>query len=162
MMRSIGTVFLLAVALTACQTNNDLGMSTGDSTSTDTPYGDTGVAAPTMPIPGLPLSSEQRFTDIPLPAELFEDNERSFVFESATLQIGRMVYQTKHSVNEVAQFYIRECPAADWQLESVLQAEGVHLVFRKQGKRLDVSARKEGRRQTVVLLLTPDSEGKAL
>ncbi|HEX71975.1 MAG TPA: hypothetical protein ENN65_01505 [Candidatus Hydrogenedentes bacterium] len=162
MMRAIVITVLLTAALSACQTGGDPGAGMGDAAYPDTLSSEAGVAAPTMPLPGLPLSSDQRFSDIPLPADLHEDHARSFVFESATIQIGRMVYTTKHSVNEVAQFYIRECPAADWRLESVLQAEGVHLAFRKKDKRLDVSVRTEGRRQTVVLLLTPDPEGRTL
>jgi len=106
----------------------------------------------------LPLSAEQRFKDVPLPQDAHEDLERTYVYESGTLQIGRMVYTSKASINELAQFYIRECPAAEWKLERALQAGGAELLFRKPGKRLDVEIRSQGvgRSQLLVLNLTPD------
>ncbi len=87
---------------------------------------------------GLQASSETRFPDVPLPVGVKEDRERTFVYESQALQIGRMVYTSRHSVNEVAQFYIREAPKYNWELTSVLQAEGAHLSFEKPGKRMQV------------------------
>ena len=109
--------------------------------------------------PGLLPATEHRFKDIPLPAEVKEDLDRTFVFRSATLEVGRMVYTSKAGMNELAQFYLNECPAADWRLENVLQAESVTLLFTKPDKRLDVTVRDLGvpRGRLLVLLLTPDA-----
>ena len=93
---------------------------------------------------GLAASSETRFPDVPLPIGVKEDMQRTFVYESDSLQIGRMVYTSKHSVNEVAQFYIREAPKFNWILTSVLQAEGTHLSFEKSGKRMLIVVRVSG------------------
>lgn len=118
------------------------------------------VDAPPVVEPGLRLSPQQRFADVPLPEGAQEDLERTYVFESKDLQIGRMVYMVKAKVAELGQFYIRECPASDWKLESVLQAEGAELVFAKPGKRLHVSIRPQGVTRgggsLLVLNLTPD------
>lgn len=107
----------------------------------------------------LQLSTNQRMKDVPLPAKAKEDLERSYVYESATLQVGRMVYTVRASVNEIAQFYIDNAPAAGWQLINLNQAEGgATLLFRKEGKKLDVSVIPLGvlRSQRLVLQLVPD------
>lgn len=118
------------------------------------------VDAPAPPVEGLPLSALRRFEDIPLPQRLTEDPERTYVYETPALQIGRMVYTSRAAVNELSQFFIDELPGSGWELESVLEAEGAHLIFSKPGKRLEVSIRKQGisRGHVLVLNLTPDSE----
>lgn len=180
-------ILILSALFCACQTSNTVpALEAGLAAPS---AGDEGVPAPTPDIvedknvtapstmteatgktpppaekPGLALSNEQRFSDVPLPAKLKEDSEHSYVFESDTLQIGKMVYKTKASVNELAQFYIRECPAADWKLESMLQSDGVYMVFIKPGKRLIVSVEeKHGVHPHRVLTLnfTPDPGSKA-
>jgi len=86
-------------------------------------------------------AASTRFPDVPLPEKLKEDDERTFVYESRALQIGRMVYTSKWSMNELAQFYISEAPKFNWTLTSVLQADGAHLAFEKPGKRMLVLVR---------------------
>lgn len=112
------------------------------------------------PEPGLELAIDQRFSDIPLPLNLKPDPDRTYVFENRTLQIGRMVYTTRDSVNDLAQFFIRECPAADWELDSITQASGAELVFRKPGKRLAVTIRDLGvsRGRELIINMTPETE----
>jgi len=110
------------------------------------------------PEPGLALSASQRFTDVPLPQGVTEDFEKTFVYEDANIQIGRMVYTTKASVNELAQFYIRECPTADWKLQNVIQADGADLLFLKAKKRLEVTVRDLGitKGRQLILIVTPE------
>lgn len=123
-----------------------------------------GVASPT-PAPstdidsGLPLARTQRFKDVPLPSDLRQDLDRTYVYESGSLQIGRLVYTSKASVQELAQFYIRECPAAGWRLDRVLEAEGAQLIFTKPGKRLEVMVKPQGtaRSRLLILNLTPEA-----
>lgn len=108
--------------------------------------------------PGLMLAAQQRFPDIPLPANANEDLDRTYVYQAQGIEIGRMVYSSRASVQELAQFYIREMPASDWKLESVTQAESsAALVFTKPGKRLDVSVNAPGvgRARELVLHLVP-------
>lgn len=116
------------------------------------------LSSPVVPEPGLQLSTNQRFKDVPLPTGLDEDQERSYVYQSSTLEIGRMVYTTRDTVNALALFYIKECPTADWKLQNSLQANGVNLTFTKAGKRLQVTIQKHrfGKRM-LILNLTPET-----
>ena len=152
--------YLLAIVLCAtmigCQTDDAPG---GSYEPPEVGGTSEGVPAPPLSQQGLPMSPHQRFSDIPLPANMYEDLEHSYVYESKDLQIGRMVYDTEANTTEVAQFFIDECPAAGWHLESTVQAEGIQLVFRKPGKRLlvAVSPKRFSRtKQKVILHLTPD------
>ncbi len=106
---------------------------------------------------GLPLATNTRFADIPLPLGVKEDLDRTYVFESQGFRVGRMVYTSRDGVSDVAQFYIRECPVADWKLNSAVQAEGVQLQFVKGAERLDISVQSPGigRATVLILHLTP-------
>lgn len=109
--------------------------------------------------PALQMAPNQRFKDVPLPMKAKEDLERSYVYESPTMQFGRMVYTIRASVNDIAQFYIDACPAADWQLVSVKQASGgAELLFRKPDKKLEVSVAPLGffRGKRLILHLVPE------
>lgn len=122
-----------------------------------------GSTAQTL-VPGLGLSSEQRFSDVPLPMDLKEDSEHSYVFESESLQMGKIVYHTHASVADLSSFYLRECPAAEWKLDNKLESGTVYMVFLKPGKRLLVTIeRKHGciPYRLLTLNLTPDSGTKA-
>lgn len=150
MKHSVGAVFVLAIALTACQSNSG-GFSKNGGSAT----GQMGGASV------IPPMSSTRFSDVPLPKGSKEDLERSFVYESHSLQIGRMVYKTKHRVSEVAQFYIQEAPQYDWKLISVMQAEGAQLAFEKPGKHMWVTVHRDGffgRKSTLIVNLIPEDE----
>ena len=118
-------------------------------------------AAPVIEAPGLALSPDQRFKDIPLPVGLKEDLERTFVYQSSALEVGRMVYSTRASIYDLAQFFLTECPTAGWKLRNVLEAEGKTLVFAKPGKELEIVVLPlgvaAGRR--VSITLRPAAEG---
>lgn len=109
--------------------------------------------------PGLVPSSTPRFKDVPLPMNAKEDPERTFVFQSSTLEMGRMVYSTKDDVNALLNFYIQESPNQGWTLQNVLEAQGKTLVYTKLGKRMEVNVQNlgmaKGRRLTITLI--PDS-----
>lgn len=95
-------------------------------------------SAPVVEAPGLALSPDQRFKDIPLPVGLKEDLDRTFVYQSSNLEVGRMVYTTRSTIYELTQFFLAECPTAGWKLRNVLEAEAKTLVFAKPGKELEV------------------------
>lgn len=99
----------------------------------------------------------QRFPDVPLPDGVKEDFERTYVYQSSTLQVGRMVYTLRADVNDIVQFYIKECPNHGWKLDNVLQGDGVQLNYSKPGKKLQVNIRPQGigRPKQIVLTLTP-------
>jgi hypothetical protein len=158
MRQVIVVMAMLTVVLPACksmpwqQTSNPSVAQMG-SVDTKTPY-----EAPIVPEPGLPLSTEQRFKDIPLPTGLKEDIERTFVYESASLQVGRMVYTSRASLNDLTQFFLKQCPTADWKLQNVLEAEAKTLLFTKPGKRLEIAVQNLGvaKGRRVILTLKPD------
>lgn len=116
-------------------------------------------------VSGVIPATETRFPDVPLPSKLKEDVERTFVYESRSLQIGRLVYTSKWPLNDLAQFYIKETPKFNWTLVSVLQADGIHLTFEKPGKRMMVLLRESrvlrGGSQ-LIINLTPDESSSPL
>ena len=146
----------LAVLLPACLSNS--------APASDVEFLDADTAGAPVSVPaetGLPLATKQRFSDIPLPADLREDAGRTYVYQAPGLDIGRMVYTSKDSVNELAQFFIREMPAQDWILRSSTQAENsVDLAFTKPGKRLEIKVSSGGmtRSNELVLHLVPQPE----
>ncbi len=110
---------------------------------------------------GLELSTNQRFKEVPLPEKAKEDADRSYVYESAALQIGRMVYNIHANPNDIANFYISECPAAGWKLDNAQQALGnTYLLFTKPGKRLEVTVQPlgMGRGQRLILHMVPNGQ----
>lgn len=117
--------------------------------------------APVVESPGLALSPDQRFKDIPLPVGLKEDLDRTFVYQSTTMEVGRMVYSSRASVYDLAQFFLKECPTSGWKLRNVLEAEGKTLIFSKPGKELEILVMPMnvalGRR--VSITLRPAAEG---
>lgn len=150
MFRNVIAALALITALGACATATDDAVSSGSALSADTEAADAAS--------GLAAAPEQRFPDIPLPADVRENMERTFVYQAPGLEVGRMVYTSKATVQELSQFFIRELPALDWTLESVTQAENsVSLFFNKPEKRLEVTVSGQGiaRSQEIVLHLKP-------
>jgi len=115
-------------------------------TSTGLPEGTTTL------VPGT-----QRFKDVPLPDKVKEDFDRSYVYESSTMQVGRMVYNIRADVNDIAQFYIKECPKNGWKLDNVIQGDGIQLNYSKEGRKLQVNIRSRGigRPKQLITTLTP-------
>lgn len=131
-----------------------------DDTPKGMPAAPSATAAEAAPKPsGLEQATNQRFKEVPLPAKAKEDPERSYVYESSTLQIGRMVYNIHAEPNDIANFYISEAQAAGWKLNNVQQALGnTYLLFTKTGKRLEVTVQPlgMGRGQRLILHMVPD------
>lgn len=122
------------------------------------------TGTPAAPPSGLAVSAKPRFQEVPVPEKAKEDLERSYVYESKDIQIGRMVYDIRADVNEVANFYLENCPAAGWRLESVNEASGgVRILFTKPGKRLEVSVETVGfgRPKRLILHLVPEGGKEA-
>lgn len=154
-MKNLAVLMLLAVsvALAGCQS-----MPWQKKSSPPVEGGDASYESPAPTEQGLALAPDQRFADIPLPVGVKEDLEKSFVYESSSLQVGRMVYMTKSSVTELTSFFIRECPTAGWTLRSVTQAGGADLLFTKTGKKLTVNVRDLGitKGRQLVVTMVPD------
>lgn len=148
---------LLLPMLTACQTG---GGTTGEVAPLE-PLPADGKEAPIPPESGLAMATEQRFSDIPLPANAKQIPERTYVYETSELQVGRMVYTSKAAMGELANFYIKECPAGGWTRESLTETAGLHLGFTKPGKRLDIDISEQGvgRPRLLVINLQPVPTG---
>lgn len=145
---SVGVTMALLFSLTACNTIGGKSESASADPLSGSGYIEPGALAP----------AEPRFADVPVPNGAREDIQRSYVFESSSLQIGRMVYSVKAPITEVAQFYIQRCPTYGWRLETVLQAEGAQLLFDKPDKRLHVTITDPGiakRGVELIVHLTP-------
>ena len=155
---------VLGIALSACTTMQNPFSKSSTPPPAELPPDNAAPAAsnpPAGPPPeeGLALAPSQRFADVPLPVGVKEDPEKTFVYEDKSLQIGRLVYTTRSSVNELTNFYIREAPTGSWKLINNIQAAGQELQFVKPGKRLTVIVRELGapKGRQLVLTVTPDT-----
>ncbi len=109
------------------------------------------------PHPGLSLAPQQPFRDVPIPRGLSYDGDRSFIYERAGLEVGEAVYTTRHSVNELVEFFVRECAAAGWSLANRVQGQGAELAFERSNRELRIAIRDGGffRGRHVFLRVTP-------
>lgn len=160
MIRALALLVVVAVLLPACQSG---GMPWQKQqppavSPVDTPSTMGAHSAPVVP-QGLARSSESRFKDVPMPIGLNEIPERSFVFENDTLQVGRMAYSSRAKVNDLVQFFLDECPKAQWKQINVLEAEAKTIELTKPGKKLIISVQNMGpmKGRLVLITLTPDS-----
>ncbi len=152
---AIVTMVLAVVVLTGCETtpfqkSDKPPVELLDSNDS----GGTSITAP-----GLIPAMARRFKEVPLPEGLREDTERSFVYDSKSTQVARMVYYTKDSLSELARFYIKYAPEDGWKLISTTQVdESVTLLFGKPGRRLDVTASRQGvgRSNRLLVLYLPE------
>ena len=144
---------LAGLAMGACKSGSG-SSANNDSTTSGAPVLRTGLVP----------SIQTRFSDVPLPMGIKEDIERTFVYESQSLQIGRLIYTTKSSATEVAQFYIEEAPQHNWKLVNVLRADGTHLTFEKPDKHMMVLVRPlgvgRGGTQLIITLTPADATGQ--
>lgn len=109
------------------------------------------------PEEGLEAATARRFPDVPLPSGL-RASDRTWVYQSDTLRVGRMVYKSKHGAVELAQFFIKHCPEEGWELGPVVQADEITVKFTKSGELLGLTVRDlgMGRGREIELQLTPE------
>jgi hypothetical protein len=113
--------------------------------------------APPPGASGLALSSDQRFPDVPVPVGMTPDPDRTYVYDTGNLKVGRLVYKTRASSSEIGEFYLREAPAAGWKFERMVETAGLELYFTKEGKRMTVTVAPlgMGRGQRLVINYNP-------
>jgi len=144
MRRSLVLLVILGLALSACQSVRWPWQKQTVPPPDLSDLEDEDLPEPPPPVEGaLRVSSQQRFTDIPLPVGARED-PRTYVFQSASLRVGRLVYTMRASMADLANFFMSECPAADWELKTFVQADGAELTFMKGGEVLLVRIREVG------------------
>ena len=146
---------LLAVTLAGCQ--NMPWQRDSDVGGVDY-YEDGDYDAP-IDEPGLAMSPDTRFQDIPLPDGLREVPEQTYVYETRNLRMGRMVYNTRHSIADLSNFFLKHTPAAGWEVVSVVEGADVTLKFAKEGRELTVDLKERGMLmgRRVVINYTPAS-----
>jgi hypothetical protein len=172
MLRWTLTMLCLAALAVGCKTTPWNETPPGDTAAQQSSGGDPANAFSSQPAPAAASAgaaaesrtsgsagASTRLTDVPVPEKATADMERTYVYEASGIQVGRMVYRVKGGVTETAQFYIDECKALGWNLESVLQANTTNLLFRKPGRRLDVSVQPQSLRSGNLLILTLTPEG---
>jgi len=144
-------VVALSLALGSCTTMQNPFMKSSSPPPAELPPD----AGPPPADPGPP---SQRFADVPLPQGVKEDPDKTFVYEDQNIQVGRMVYSTRATVNELAQFYINEAPTGGWRLVNNVQAAGQELFYVKPGKKLTIIVRDLGpaKGRQLWLTVTPD------
>ena len=153
MFRFLGVCVLSVSLLSGCQSSSFSKQGAANPATVSQ-----GAASP------IPAMARTRFSDVPLPEGVKEDIERSYVYESSSLQLGRMVYKVNQRVTNVAQFYITEAPKYSWQTTSMLQAEGAQLSFEKPGRKMWVSISPLGlmdRKSRLVIHGVPDESQSA-
>lgn len=163
MLRILVALASLAIVLSACETTSSFfGRGGSDPAVRNASPVDSSdlLESPDLLDMGLPLSPTPRFKDVPVPVDARQDMERTYVYETADLQIGRLVYTSKSKLSEIAQFYLEECPSFGWELQRVVQADGFHAFFNKTDKDLAISVSElgMGRGRRIILNLTPTKD----
>jgi len=141
------------------------GCTTTSSTSS-LPEEDIASAGPPLVVeePMLAAAETFRFDDIPVPAVLQYNRERSFAFENDEMRIAYLVYEGKAELAEVVQFMLEKLPGDGWQLGNVLERGDTTLMFteKSRGEQLTVTVAQSGRNValtsrgvTLEILLTP-------
>jgi len=111
-----------------------VGCARSAATTTGTAEGEEGQEL----IAGIPLAANFRITDIPIPAEFEFDRDNSFVFQNSMIDVGRIRYNGKQDITDVAQFYLDEMPRYNWTLVSVSELRTITLYFEKEDKSCQV------------------------
>jgi len=105
-----------------------------------------------------PPAAAARFTDIPVPEGMEMQHERSFVFESETLQIGFLIYEGRLTPEETAQFFVDALPRAGWTLIDVLEYNDITIKFDQPEKNLIIHISPKARGCVAKIILTPKAD----
>ena len=162
-MRHFKTAFMIALGIAFAAACGP-GCTTTSSTS-PLPEEDV-VSGPPLVVekPMLAAAETLRFDDIPVPAVLEYNRERSFAFENDEMRIACLVYEGKAELAEVVQFMLEKLPGDGWQLGNVLERGDTTLMFteKSRGEQLTVTVAQSGRNVsltsrgvTLEILLTP-------
>ncbi len=139
---------ILAIAIAVA------GLAVGCATTSKAP----GVGADSEVSPGLPIASDFRIPDVPVPADFELVRGESFVFQNPAFDVGQVTYAGKEPVASVAQFYIDEMPRYGWKLLNVAEHDSVTLYFDKPDKTATVLLVPKGRGTTVEIGFFPKSK----
>ena len=80
------------------------------------------------------ITTFARFPDMPVPAEGEFDLERTVVFGSNDAWFGRMVISTRHSPDQMFDFYQTQLPAFGWQEVTSVRAAVTVMTYARQNR----------------------------
>ena len=105
----------------------------------------------------LASAESSRFEDIPVPATLVYDRQKSFAFENDNVRVAYLVYEGKGDIAEVVQFMLDKLTGDGWQLGNVIERGETTLVFTESSRKeqLTVSIVQNGRNVILAITLTP-------
>lgn len=137
-----------------------LGCSTLNWGKTSAPEDD--IAVESITVEGGMLAVEGRF-GIPIPSGLVFDRNSSFTFENDDVRVGKLVYNGKGNVAEIAQFFLEEMPGDGWIPGNIIEHNEVRVRFSNPsaGEEIEVSARQESwGNVSVWILLVPSGPSR--
>lgn len=105
----------------------------------------------------LASAESTRFEDVPVPATLAYDRDKSFSFENDSVRVAYLVYEGKGNISEVVQFMLDKLTGDGWQLGNVIERGETTLVFTESSRKeqLIVSVVQNGRNVILSITLTP-------
>lgn len=129
-------------------------MSVGCARTTATTAAESADSAQGMML-GMPLAADFRIADLPMPADFDFDREHSFVFQNSRMDVGRIQYKGKASIEDVAQFYLDEMTNYNWVLVNVTEHGSIMLFFEKPDKSAQVVLSSKARTTTIQISFFP-------
>lgn len=107
-----------------------VGMKTHEAEEED--YGSSTPESESQPLSYLPLASEFKLKDVPIPEGFSLNRKESFIFQDAQLRVGRLIYEGREDYTELAHFFSLEMPKRGWKLRNKVEYEHITLNFEKQ------------------------------
>jgi len=140
-------VVLAAMCCAGCATTRGSGQSAEEEIALEPVDIDTMLA----------VADSSRFDDIPVPATMVYDRERSFAFENDQMRVAYLVYEGKAELAEVVQFLLTNLAGDGWQLGNVFEHDETTLAFSEKNRKeqLTVSVGQSGRNVIMRFTLTP-------
>jgi len=140
-------VVLAAMCCAGCVTTGGSGQTADDEIA----------VAPVSTETILALADSSRFDDIPVPATMVYDREKSFAFENDEMRVAYLVYEGRAELAEVVQFLLTNLAGDGWQLGNVFEHDETTLAFTEKSRKeqLTVSVVQAGRNVIMRITLTP-------
>lgn len=94
----------------------------------------------TVEPPPSPYPRDLQFDDLPVPQGLVHDRDHSFAYLHGTTRVAILRYSGNVAAEDVADFYRRELPRYQWELEMILgERDSRKLKFKKALEVCEVS-----------------------
>jgi hypothetical protein len=107
-----------------------------------------------------PPAAAARFDDVPVPEAMKMEHERSFVFQSESLEVGFLIYEGRLTPEDAAQFFVDSLPRAGWALLDVIEYNDITIKFDQPEKNLIIHISPKFRGCVAKIILTPKTVAK--